>query len=216
MNSHFLNRAVILISAFNVLIAAASARTFELTDLDADRIAGIGAQAPLSGWVMTELGPGEFSTIFLDLVPERAFLIRYPLDRIPEGQRITRAEWVLPVQVVSPTNLRLQIRRVVGPWGKGVCHQYRMQRPNKVPWTMPGAAGLSTDRATQPTAVAKISSPGEVLINVTEDVELWYTGAAENQGWIVTMDDVGGIVRLASPFWSSQGGLRLRITYEPE
>lgn len=196
--------------------AAGLARTIEMTDADCDRMACIGLQAPRSSWMMTELGAGEYSTLFLDIKSERSFLIRYPLDRIPPGQRITRAEWILPISIVNPpADGRLYVRRIIGPWGVGVCHDFRMQRPKKLPWTVPGAGGASTDRATQASVIARVK-PGEVTINVTEDVELWYTGAAENQGWIVTVEDPALLVRVHSPLWAGTGLLKLRITYEPE
>lgn len=207
-----------LVAAVCVLVsAAASARTIELTDLDCEQMAAIGPQAPRSSWVAYESGVGEFSTIYFDLVAERSFLIRYPLDRIPAGQRITRAEWVLPVVLTSPAGeRRLNVRRIVGAWGPGVCHQFRTQRPKPIPWALPGAAGISTDRANQPSAVVRISGAGEQVVNVTEDVELWYTGAVENHGWILSVDDPTGLIRLYSPCYSGRGMYKLRITYEPE
>ena len=197
--------------------ASVSARTIELSDLDCERMAVIGPQAPRSGWVMYELGGGEFNTTHIDLRAERKFLIRYPLDRIPDGQRVTRAEWIVPVSLVSPVGEhRLYIRRLIGAWGVGVCHDYRQIRPTKLPWHAPGASGASTDRATQASAIVKVSSGGELNINVTEDIELWYTGAVANQGWIVTVEDATSLIRINSPLWTGQGQFKLRITYEPE
>lgn len=194
------------------------ARTIELTDFDCDRMAVISPQAARSSWAMTELGPGEFTSTLLDLRAERAFLIRFPLTRIPEGQRIARAEWVVPVDLISTVgaDVKLHVRRLLGEWGPGVCYEYRMQRPQAVKWNQPGAKGVSTDRASQPSAVVPVAGPGELTINVTEDVELWYTGAAQNQGWIVTVEDPAALIRLTSPLWVGQGKYKLRITYEPE
>jgi len=197
--------------------ATANARTIELTDYDCDRMAVLSPQAPLSGWATSEVSPGEFSTVQLDLRIERAMLLRYPLDRIPTGQRITRAEWVVPIALSIPAGpQRMLVRRIIGPWGVGVSHQFRMQRPKQVPWTTPGAASAGADRAAQPSAIARCDGPGEVTINVTEDVELWYTGAAENQGWLLSVEDPAALIRLNSPFWTGHGNYKLRITYEPE
>lgn len=195
----------------------AAARTIELTDYDCDRMAVIGPQAPRSGWAMTEVAAGEFSTMYLDLRAERAFLVRYPLTRIPDGQRIARAEWIVPVGLISSASEpKLHVRRILGEWGAGVCYDYRTLRPKPLAWTQPGAAGVSTDRAAQPSAVAAVKGMGELAINVTEDVELWYTGVAANQGWIVTVEDPTALVRLNSPLWSGHGTFKLRITYEPQ
>lgn len=194
------------------------ARTIELSDFDCDRMAVISPQAARSGWAMTELGPGEFTSTLLDLRAERAFLIRYPLTRIPEGQRIARAEWIVPVELISTAgaDVKLHVRRLLGEWGPGVCYDFRTRRPQPVAWNQPGAKGVSTDRASQPSAVVPVTGSGELIINVTEDVELWYTGAAHNQGWIVTVEDPAALIRLSSPLWVGQGKYKLRITYEPE
>jgi hypothetical protein len=195
----------------------AQARTIELTDHDCDRIAMIAPQAPRAGWVMYESAGGEYNTVYSDLRNDRALLIRYPLDRIPEGQRITKAEWILPVNLVSPGGeYRLYVRRIIGSWGFGVCHDFRTTRPSPIAWNVPGAKGAATDRTAEPSAIVRVSGPSSPIINVTEDVELWYTGSSNNNGWIVTMEDPDSLVRLNSPVWSGQGGWRLRITYEPE
>lgn len=203
--------------SFSLSAPAASARTIELTDFDCDRIAVLSPEAPLSGWAATESTTGQFSSALLDLKAERAFLIRYPLSRIPEGQRIVRAEWIVPVDLLAGGGTpKLHVRRLIGEWGKGACYDYRMRSPKSVPWKQPGANGVAADRAAQPTAIVSIVDPGEITINVTEDLELWNTGAAENQGWIVTVEDPTALVRLASPLWTGQGRYKLRITYEPE
>lgn len=206
-----------ILALLTTCAADVNARTIELTDYDCDRMAAISPQAPRSGWAMTEIATGEFSTALLDLRAERAFLVRYPLGRIPQGQRIARAEWILPVGLISATSEpKLHVRRILGEWGAGVSYDHRALRPKAIRWTQPGAGGVSTDRAAQPSAVVAVPGMGELTINVTEDVELWYTGVAENQGWIVTVEDPAALVRLNSPFWTGHGAFKLRITYEPE
>lgn len=205
---------------FAICLASTSslaARTIELSDFDCDRMAVISPQAARSSWAMTELGPGEFTTTMIDLRAERAFLVRFPLDRIPAGQRIARAEWIVPVDLISTTSeVKLHVRRLLGDWGPGVSYEFRTQRPKPITWSQPGAKGVSTDRASQPSSIVTVPGPGELTINVTEDVELWYAGVAENQGWIVTIEDPAALVRLGSPLWAGQGKYKLRITYEPE
>ena len=54
---------------------------------------------------------------------------------------------------------------------------------------------------------------------VTEDIELWYTGAAANRGWILTMEENTGPVYLYAPYGPHHGGAqrwKLQITYEPK
>jgi hypothetical protein len=210
--------AIAVLAAVSVFgVAPVAARTIELTDFDCDRMAVLSPEVPRSGWASSELGPGEFATTLLDLRATRSLLVRYPLTRIPPGQRIVRAEWIVPVDLIAGVNqAKLHVRRIIGPWGTGVCYDFRSQRPKQIPWKQPGAQGVSTDRAAQPTAVVNVSDAGEITINVTEDVELWNTGAAENQGWLVTVEDPAALIRLSSPLWAGQGKYKLRVTYEPE
>jgi len=79
-----------------------------------------------------------------------------------------------------------------------------------------GGEGVSTDRATRPTAVVKVTSPGEFTVNVTEDVELWQAGQAPNYGWAVTVEDPDVLVRVASPVGVGRGGWKFLVTYEAE
>jgi hypothetical protein len=210
-----------LCTALLLLFSAqlAFARTIVITDEDCERMAAIASEAPRLSWAAYESGPGTWTTQFwLDLRTSRSLLIAFPLDKIPKGQRITNAELVFIVAHVE-NDQRLTFRRILGDWGIGVCHDYRMVRPKKLTWGMAGARALSTDCAAKASAVARISSKGEKSVNVTEDVELWYTGAAKNQGWIVRVEDQSSSLQLYSPLsWypSGRGKWQLRITYEPE
>jgi hypothetical protein len=197
---------------------SASARTIVLTDQDCEQMAAISADAPRMSWAATVYGaPAEFSNHVIDLTPKQAFLIRYPLDSIPRGQRITKAEWIIPYMQVSPAGgVRVQVRRLLKDWGAGVSYQSRMTRPQRGDWHTPGARGLGQDRAAEATATATIKGVGEQIFNVTEDVELWYAGAAPNHGWVLSAEDQEVFVRLRSPFYGYPKSWRLRITFEPE
>jgi len=204
-----------------LLLAAtndASARTIVLTDEDCRQMAAISADAPRMSWAATVYGAGfEYSNHFIDLTPRQAFLIRYPLESIPRGQRITKAELIVPYAQVSPAGgARVQMRRLLQEWGAGVSHQLRMIRPQRSEWHTPGARGLGQDRAGEATATATFKGMGEQTFNVTEDVELWYAGAAPNNGWIVSAEDQDAFVRLRSPFYGYPKSWKLRITFEPE
>jgi hypothetical protein len=203
---------------FLAFAAPAWARTIVLTDQDCEQMAAISADAPRMSWAATIYGTAtEYSNHVIDLVPKQAFLIRYPLESIPKGQRITRAEWIVPYMQVSPAaGVRMQVRRLLKEWGPGVSHTYRMIRPQRAEWHTPGARGLGQDRAAKATATATAKGVGEQLFNVTEDVELWYTGAAPNYGWILTAEDQDVFVRLRSPFYGYPKSWKLRITFEPE
>ena len=197
--------------------ASVIARTITITDLDCRRMAMISSEAPRSSWAGHQAAAGEFSNYYAELYSTGAMLIQFPLDRIPAGQRITNAELILPVAHLYPGgDQRLYVRRLIGDWGVGVSHQYRMTRPMKVEWTQPGARGAATDRVVRPTAVLRTSTPGDHSLNVTQDVELWYSGQVPNQGWIMTVDDPNVLVRLGSPTFYGKGLWKLHITYEPE
>lgn len=182
----------------------------------ADRMAAIAEDAPRMSWAAYMPWPGIYYGSAMDLQQGRGLLIRFPLESIPQGQRITHAELIFTIHLTSGPEPRLYIWRLLADWGVGVCHQYRMIRPQPVEWIVPGARGSSLDRAIRPTAVPRIQGPGERVVNVTEDVEIWYTGAAPNQGWIITVEDPGVLVRTACPLYDTATQWKLRVTYEPE
>jgi hypothetical protein len=174
------------------------------------------AEAPRTSWAGFEGTSGLFSDFYVDLYATRAFLIRYPIDQIPKGQRITSAEWTLPVNYLLPAaEHRLYVRRLLKEWGPGVSHQYRMVRPKKEEWAVPGARGAGSDRVAKASVVVRVAVAREPIVNVTEDVELWYSGAAANHGWILNNEDEGRLVRLNRPTWGGIPTWKLRITYEP-
>lgn len=206
-----------LLAVMTVSGSMVHGKTIVLTDADCELMAAIHADAPRMSWAAVANGTAEFGNHQIDLTPKSAFLIRYPIERIPSGQRITKAEWVVPfIQHHPPSGVKTQVRRLLQEWGAGVCHQYRMTRPQKIGWHTPGAQGVGQDRAVKATATAIVKGTGEHTFNVTEDVELWYAGAAKNFGWLITTDEESGWLRTNSPFWSAPKGWKLRITYEPK
>jgi hypothetical protein len=203
-----------------LLVATPSlwARTIVITDEECARMALISADHPRLSWATRDIEPGVSTTRYeLPLDRGRAFLICYPLDKIPKGQRIVRAELVIPLYA-DLGEQQLQVRRVVGDWGAGVCHEYRMVRPKKVAWTRPGARDPVADA--RPSATVRVrAGTKEQVVNVTEDVELWYTGAAPNQGWLIRTEFDDGQISCHSPlsdFPLGYGRWKLSITYEPE
>ena len=195
--------------------ASLYARTIELTDKDADRLAAIAPEAPRLGWATYEPAPGMFGNSLLYLRPRVSLLIRVPLDRIPAGSRITKAEWVIRVSAASPADARLYIWRILGEWGAGACYDYRTTKPEPVKWNEPGARGTASDRAEEPSALAACKSNQDVTLNVTEDVELWHSGAAANEGWMFTVEEEASL-SLLPPAYTTRGSWKLRITYEPQ
>jgi hypothetical protein len=209
-------QGIAALAAVLLTVAALPARTIVVSDEECDRMAAISADAPRLSWATYLAGTGIYSTQYtIDLRKGKAFLIHYPIDKIPKGQRITKAELVVPVHQVEGEQ-KLVVRRLVADWGAGVCHDYRMIRPKKVEWAKPGARDNGLDA--KPTTSVRVSQPGEQILNVTEDVELWYTKAATNHGWIFTTEYDSPSIQLVSPisdYPPGRGKWKLRITYEP-
>jgi hypothetical protein len=210
------SKIAVFVMAISFFTAHASAKTIVLTDEQADRMAAIVPEAPLAGWAGYASAEGAWSTVYIDLRPGTAFLMRYPLDQIPKGMKITNAELMIQVYYLYSAEPRFYAWRMLQEWGVGACYTYRTQRPQKAEWAGEGARGSGTDRATRPTVVLPLPTPGEKVINVTQDVELWYTGAAPNHGWMFTAEDAEAHIRLDSPLWNARGKWKLRITYEPQ
>ena len=195
-----------------------TARTITLTAEDCDQIAVLSAKAPRLSWACCQLAPGVSDTAHqLQMYQDMALLMRFPMERIPKDQRITKAELTLKANHVD-NNPHLHMRRLLAEWGPGVCHLYRTTQPRKIEWKEAGARGVTTDRANRESAVFNIPSAGEYTKDVTEDIELWYTGAVANRGWIFTLDS-GFSLSLPSPYspaTASGKEWKLRITYEPK
>jgi hypothetical protein len=200
-----------------VLTAPAAARTITLTGGDCEDVAILNSDVPrMSFGVVIDNGVVR-ADHNLRLYTNTAVLLRYPIDRIPAGQRITKAELTLAVNYLYASNNEVHIRRLLTDWGTGVCHDFRQAFPEKLAWAEPGGRGDGKDRVAKSSAVFKVDKIAEYTVDVTEDVDLWYTGGAVNRGWIFTAD-VGGI-HLLPPYSPQHGGSsqwRLRITYEPE
>lgn len=181
-----------------------------------DRMAVIAEDAPNMSWAPYTPWANTYYGNAIDFQQGRAMLIRFPLEAVPKGQRVTNAELIFTVTLVSGVEPRLYIWRLLPDWGAGVCHRFRMTRPRQQEWAKPGARGSSQDRAVRPSAVCRIQGPGEYIANVTEDLEIWVTGAAANQGWLISVEDPGMVVRTACPLYESISQWKLRITYESE
>ncbi len=194
-------------------------RTITLTAEDSDQMAIISALAPRLSWAGVAHGPYVYdSGPQAYLLPKKAILIRFPLDKIPKDQRILKAELVIQPTYVAGA-AKIQVRRLLADWGTGVCHDFARTWPKKVEWSQPGGRGALTDRANKDSALIPIHLRGEHTAEVTEDVELWYTGGAPNRGWIMNLENDLGAVYLGSPHNPSQGTgktWKLIITYEPQ
>ncbi len=198
-------------------VAVTWGRTIIVTATICDRMAGISDIAPRQSWALYQPWPGTYSSTTLTIQPRQSFLFRFDLGEIPEGHRIAHAQLTLPVNTWSGVEPRFYLWRVLPDWGRGACHLYRkVERDQKIEWTKPGAAGTSSDRATRPTDIVRITEAGDVTINVTEDLDLWNTGAAPNHGWMLTVEDPGTAVHLQSPAYSAAARWKLRVTYEPQ
>jgi hypothetical protein len=215
-----MNRAKLLALALVPALAGPlPAKTLTLTAEDCDRMAVLSAKLPRASWAAVLVAQSTYNTESqLQLWPDMAVLLRFPLDTIPKDQRITKAELTVACEYVAGTPA-VSVRRLLAEWGHGACYQYRMTYPEKLEWAKPGGRGASTDRAARDSAVFKIGAVGEHTVDVTEDIDLWYTGAVANRGWILAIENQSGPAYLASPYAPHYGGgkkWKLRITFEPK
>lgn len=192
------------------------ARTITLDDSQVMQMAHIGPEIPEACWLGAHLVPGMYYSVYIEMTPGRRLLIRYPLEQIPKGQRIVSAQWIFPITYAPYPSQRLFIWRVLQPWGLGVNYTMRTQFPKPLPWSSPGADAPGVDRAITPTAAIRIQSAEEQIIDVTQDVQLWYSGVAPNNGWVMALDEGNQYLRLGNPMYDAKGVYKLRITYEPE
>lgn len=206
-----------------LLLSAAPlpARTIAVTAEDCDEMAVISARAPRLSWAMpSNGGEGMFHvqpTLYWD--SKTAVLMRFPIAAlIPKGQRVTRAELTITASYVESPQSEVHVRRVLAEWGSGVCHQYRMVHPQKLEWSQPGCRGAATDRANKDSAVFKTAKIGDYTADLTEDIELWYTGAVPNRGWIFTLEPDASRIYVPAPYCPAVAAgkqWKLQITFEP-
>ena len=204
-----------LLTAFLLLCLAATlapARTITLKPDALDAFAVLAENHPRNGWAAQPIDASLYLSNPPLAAPNTSFIVRYSFAQLPPGQRITHAEWIIPGGAAAAGTVT--VWRVIADWGIGVSHQFRMAYPKPLPWSVPGARGKSIDRATKPTGTGKFSTASpQVTVNVTQDVELWHTGAAPNRGWLLTFDSASLLV---SPTHGGRSQWQLRITYEPE
>ena len=205
----------VLLAIACVLPMRAQARTLVIGISSSNRVAMIAASAPRLSWAGYHYPPAIYGTGTYSLMPQMSLLLQFPLDAVPAGQRIVHAELLVPASTPYGTDPRFYVWRILADWGPGVCHLYRMTRPHRVEWAKPGARAHGLDRAIRPTDIVSVVKAGEHVVNVTEDVQLWYTGTAANNGWILTVEDPETQINMASTTWSGAEGWKLRVTYEP-
>lgn len=195
----------------------ADARTVVLDGEAIVQVAGLDEAAPHQSWALHESWTGTMTNSHVVLSQRRVMLLKVDLSMIPSNRRIANAELFVPTTARAGNEPRMYLWRVVAPWGPGVSYLNRMTLPTPTPWARPGAAGISSDRATRPTDVISLAEMTEpTTINVTEDIALWHSGRADNHGWAFTVEDPGVTVTIRSPIWESPDHWRLRITYEPD
>jgi len=184
-----------------------------------DRFACLIEEAPLASHVTHESGAntGVFGSSVVVLNSSRSVMVRYDISAIPRGMRITNAELEIPVTYFTPADARFFVYRVLQDWGQGTSYKYRLRTPEqKIEWASPGARGGSSDRATGATASYRVKKAGKIILNVTSDVEMWYTKTAQNFGWLFAIEELGSTVMFTSPTYHGSEPWRLRVTYEPE
>jgi hypothetical protein len=193
------------------LVPPAFCRTITLKPEALDAFAALSEAHPMNGWACFNYDGTRYVSSVPGVGPSNSLLVRYSLDQIPKGMRITHAEFTIAHNVSSA---KVNVWRILAEWGLGVCHQFRMTHPEKRAWSVAGARGKSTDRATNPTASGKFVDGQLLTVNVTPDVELWYTGAAPNRGWLLTFES--GALLHSVTHDGHRFKWQVRVTYEPE
>lgn len=192
------------------------ARTVLLELGDIDRMAVIDETAPRLSWSSQRDRNATIRNREIHLQEGRSLLLCFNIEGLPAGQRIVHAELVMPVVGSRRNDPRFYVWRLLPDWGAGVCHDFRFYHTGVGEgWVRAGARGIASDRAALPSGVVPVVNPGRAVINVTEDVELWYRGEAPNHGWLVSVEDPETEVHLESPLWNPAGEWILRLTYEP-
>ncbi len=206
-----LTRFLILSLLGGLLAAPLHARTISLSSESLEAFAALSETNTINGWACYNYDYTRYTGVALGGGPQTSYLLRYSLDRIPKGMRITHAEWTIAHNV---SGANVNVWRVLADWGLGVCYQYRKTYPEKTEWSIAGAKGKSIDRATNPTATGQFVNGELLTVNVTPDIEMWYNGAAPNRGWLITFD-TGAL--LFSPISDGhRAKWLLTVTYEPE
>jgi len=214
-------RSLGMLVAFALLmtmgVSSAAARTIILDGEKIDAAASLDSQAPRQSMSFSQAWGQVRINSQIHILQSRAMLVRYSLAEIPENHRIAYAELVLNVTSRAGTEPRFYLWRMVADWGVGACYDYSKVEGDKMTeWARKGAGNIGVDRAARPSDVIRLTENGEVIINVTGDVELWHKGAAPNNGWLISVEDPGVGVTFRSPLWDGMADWRLRVTYEPE
>ena len=207
--------------ALVLFVGQASARTILLTAEELDQMAVLNAKAPKVAWTGMLFATNKVHSpeTSIHFYPEHSLLMQFSFAKIPKDSRIAKAEFFMPVDYIAGGSFSMSVRRVTAEWGHGVNNLHRMQYPEKHEWAQPGARGAGTDRAAKVSGVFKVDKAGEYMVDVTEDVELWFTGAAPNRGWVLTNEPTGGIIYVPAPYGARSTGSKrwkLQITYEPQ
>jgi hypothetical protein len=206
-----LTRLLVFVAALLSLAAPLHARTITLSTESLDAFAALSESNTINGWACYNYDYARYAGASLGGGPQTSYILRYSLDSIPKGMRITHAEWTIAHNVSSA---HVNVWRLLADWGLGVCYDYRATYPKKVEWSVAGAKGKSTDRATNPTVTGQFVNGQLLTVNVTQDVEMWYSGAAPNRGWLITFDSFALLHSAVQD--GHRAKWQLVITYEPE
>jgi hypothetical protein len=156
-------------------------------------------------------------------------IFQFSLANIPAGQTIVSA--TLRLELTGTTQVSASGHRVLVSWiegdgatglnsgTSGVTWDRRDKAGSLANWTVPGAAGVGSDRAAASfTLTTGDVTSGIVLKDVTSDVTGWYTGSFPNFGWLLDATFVSG--QFTRYFTREQVGTsgdpQLIITYVPE
>lgn len=164
--------------------------------------------------------------------------VMFSLASIPAGQVIESATLQLGIipnpgdSTLFVNGYSIDVHRLLVSWIEGdgltgansgttgITWNSRDKGGTLANWAVPGALGLGSDRVATPTATVGAANvtAGILSVDVTSDVDAWYTGDASNFGWVLDSTTVqegsyAGFYSRNNEFASIQP--TLVVTYSP-
>src|SRR4051812_30621444 len=99
----------------------AFARTITLKPEALEAYATLSVAHPMNGWASYNYDGTRYISDPPGAGPATSLLLRYSLDQIPKGMRITHAEWTIAHNV---SGAKVNVWRVLAEWGPGACHRF--------------------------------------------------------------------------------------------
>lgn len=135
-------------------------------------------------------------------------LLKFDLSAIPQGAVVKEALLTLYLNTTPANSLEVSLYRMLRHWvdTEATWNLAALGQP----WTVPGVFGIGTDF--QPATEPKVTvlAAGPYLINVRSMIQAWVSGAAPNEGLLISGPRQEGGGRIYYRFASSQASIASR------